>query len=247
MTDLVKGRYTGPPFIASNCEILRQIISGVAHLHELKITHRDINPNNILISFPSGASDGKKKLANFGLSRIVPDNQKHLNRSKLRSGYSYRFGPCGTRGWMAPEMSKNEENYTDKIDIFSSGLVFGFTLCEGVHPFGDDDPQSSINKNMLVLTAEQLNGDHIAFELIQLMLSPELKERPSATEILKHDYFKAMLLNENMQPTSVAAVAASTQLPLSKTAEETITGILQNLEDFMNNGEHGNSFSAKRG
>jgi len=176
----------------------------VAHLHELNITHRDINPNNILISFPSGASDGKMKLADFGLSRIVPENQKHLNRSKVRSGYSFRFGPCGTIGWMAPEMSKNEENYTDKIDIFSSGLVFGFTLCKGVHPFDGDDPQSSINKNKMVLTAEQLNGDHIAFELIDLMLSPEPDKRPPAIEILKNNYFTvpSQITLENAQPAS---------------------------------------------
>ena len=217
MTDLVKGRYTGPPFIASNCEILRQIISGVAHLHELNIIHRDINPNNILISFPSGTSDGKMKLADFGLSRIVPENQKRLNRTKLRAGYSYRFGPCGTMGWMAPEISNNEENYTDKIDIFSSGLVFGFTLGKGVHPFGDDDPQSSINKNMLVLTAEQLNGDLIAFELIRLMLSPEPDKRLTATEILKHNYFtvSSQITLENAQPASTVTPPFSSAISVS--------------------------------
>ena len=70
LNDLVRGRRQGMPLIR-NREIVRQILSGVAHLHAEQIIHRDLNSFNILVSFSSGTVGELIKLTDFGMSSIV--------------------------------------------------------------------------------------------------------------------------------------------------------------------------------
>lgn len=52
LEDYLNGKYQGPRF-RNLKEILCQVTRGLAHLHELKIVHRDIKPTNLLIFVPS--------------------------------------------------------------------------------------------------------------------------------------------------------------------------------------------------
>ena len=191
--------------------ILRQIVNGLRHLHNNKIIHRDLNPRNILYSRVPVEADGTHrlvmKLADFGMSRIVPQDKSHLTRTQLRNGWSPVFGPFGTDGWTAPEILKGERTYTDKVDIYPLGLVIAFTSSGGRHPFEDPPKEKETkeeagirvmkrnerikNNEPMILTADQLEDENrgALFELIQSMLSPDPKLRPSAADILRHNYF----------------------------------------------------------
>ena len=213
LDDLVKRRrrrYKGPP-VGNNWLILRQTVEGLRHLHDNNIIHRDLQPRNILISISKEIGDRPViKLTDFGMSRIIQENQSHLlTQTQLMKGYSIEFRAFGTDGWIAPEVLKGQRTFTESVDIFPLGLIFAFTLSGGLHPFDVDPPndeetnektiQRSMKRNerirkgeSMTLTSDQLKDDDrlAAFDLIQSMLSHDPNNRPSADLVLQHKYFQ---------------------------------------------------------
>ena len=206
LNDLVKGKYEGPK-LGTKREVLHQIISGLEYLHEKNVVHRDIKPQNILISKPiSDKAPPLIKLADFGLSRNSKaakrrqsDDDYPIDYRQLDERFNSHFTQIsGTPGWMAPEYAENMEsqNYAQQhqirltqpvrsaADIFSSGCVFGFFLSDGLHPFGPGNLRvHRIENGEPMMTVDDLNGDRAAFELIQSMVHPDPSQRPTATQV----------------------------------------------------------------
>ncbi len=107
--------------------------NGLAYLHEQSLMHRDIKPQNILIS---NNINPVLKWADFGFVKAVT----------ARGTHSFRSGINRTQEWAAPEILNLLRNHhpedlrqrgTIKSDIFSAGMVFFCWLTDGIHPFGD--------------------------------------------------------------------------------------------------------------
>ena len=96
----------------------------------MKLVHRDIKHDNILIS-----SNGRIKLSDFGLCKETSTNHTFSVSGPLK----------GTRFWMAQELLNVPSNNSTPIrgsiksDIFSAGCVFFYFVTRGIHPFGDED------------------------------------------------------------------------------------------------------------
>ncbi|KAJ8102803.1 kinase-like domain-containing protein [Lipomyces tetrasporus] len=138
--------------------VIVQVAEALKYLHEeLGIVHRDIKPENILfypikfipskeIKLRPGDEDkvdegqfipgvgaggiGKIKIADFGLSKVVWDSQT--------------MTPCGTVGYTAPEIVK-DERYSKSVDMWALGCVLYTLLC-GFPPFYDESIQSLTEK-----------------------------------------------------------------------------------------------------
>ncbi|ODV63432.1 TFIIH complex serine/threonine-protein kinase subunit KIN28 [Ascoidea rubescens DSM 1968] len=87
---------------------LLMTLRGIHHCHRNFIIHRDLKPNNLLIS-PLGIL----KIADFGLARSFGANPNELFTSNVV-----------TRWYRAPELLFGSCHYTDKIDIWSIGIIF---------------------------------------------------------------------------------------------------------------------------
>ncbi|KAK7696622.1 hypothetical protein QCA50_001280 [Cerrena zonata] len=187
--------------------VILQVAHGIRHLHEERgVVHRDIKPENLLFEripiAPSknpipkqfeedkedegefipgigGGGIGRIKIADFGLSKVVWDEQT--------------MTPCGTVGYTAPEIVK-DERYSKSVDMWALGCVLYTLLC-GFPPFYDE----SIN----VLTEKVARGyytflspwwDNIsdsAKDLISHLLCVDPAQRYSIDEFLGHPWCTA--------------------------------------------------------
>ncbi|CAE8702025.1 unnamed protein product, partial [Polarella glacialis] len=103
------------------------VARALAFLHGCRqsVIHRDLKPMNLLLT-----KTLDMKVTDFGLSKII---NRQLGKSAGKAGAPKMTGGVGTWRYMAPEVVRHEE-YTDRIDIFSFGLIIYF-MCTGRQPF----------------------------------------------------------------------------------------------------------------
>ena len=107
---------------------LRRMLCALEHAHENGVIHRDLKPENVLLS-----DDGKIKLTDFGIARLVDGNAMTLTGTLL-----------GSPGYMAPEYI--EAKPTDhRVDIFAFGVLLYRSLT-GTSPFQGESPASVLLK-----------------------------------------------------------------------------------------------------
>ena len=95
--------------------IALDICRGLIAAHEQNIIHRDIKPQNILLT-----SDETAKISDFGVARI------------LEASTDYAGTITGTRRYMAPE--QYEGSYDYRVDLYSTGLIL-YEMFMGKFPF----------------------------------------------------------------------------------------------------------------
>ncbi|KAJ1660106.1 hypothetical protein IWQ61_000904 [Dispira simplex] len=113
-------RRTRRPSFAQMTMYMHDIALGVAYLHTRRpsIIHRDLKSMNILIS-----ADNRAKINDFGLARIRPRANSTIHTQ------------CGTPNWQAPEFWTTKPSYTEKVDVYASGLIYWEILQWGAEPY----------------------------------------------------------------------------------------------------------------
>ncbi|CAJ0606189.1 unnamed protein product [Cylicocyclus nassatus] len=162
----------------SSTELLRQATEGLAHLHIMQIVHRDMKPQNVLLS-TAGARGVRAVISDFGLCKRVQPGRQSLSK---------RSGLAGTDGWIAPEALICEST-SFPVDVFSLGCIFYYVLSDGEHPFGDSLHRQTniINGEYTLLGIKQ--DVPVAVALIESMIQRIPKSRPSLQCVLAHPFF----------------------------------------------------------
>ncbi len=112
--------------LAERLDIAQQIAAGLNHAHQDQVIHRDIKPDNILVSERQVA-----KITDFGLARMMTENQRRLTKTGAT---------MGTLRYMSPEQAASLE-LDHRSDIFSYGVLL-FELLTGELPFAGDNEVS---------------------------------------------------------------------------------------------------------
>jgi serine/threonine protein kinase len=112
--------------------LIAQVAQGLHRAHKEKLIHRDVKPDNILIS-----KDGQAKLVDLGL---VKELETDLNLTRTGRG-------LGTPHFMAPEQFKNAKDAGPKCDIYSLGATL-YMMVTGEMPFRSTGPLDAYMKKI---------------------------------------------------------------------------------------------------
>ncbi|CAN0829646.1 Serine/threonine-protein kinase/endoribonuclease IRE1a [Linum grandiflorum] len=157
-------------------KLMRDVVSGLAHLHELGIIHRDLKPRNVLIA--SEKTTFCAKLSDMGISKRLLGDISSLTLHETG---------CGSSGWRAPEVIL-QGRQTRAVDMFSLGCVLFFCITGGKHPFGDwfEQDGNIINNKKDLFLIESIPE---AVDLLTSLLDHDPDQRPKAAEVVEHPLF----------------------------------------------------------
>jgi hypothetical protein len=125
-------------------KMVGQILSGLAHMHSKGVTHRDVNPSNIMRTEVQGKE--KYKLIDLSLSGV-----ELAFRSGEFWGQTNLSAPVGTPHYMSPEQFLEKVVVTVQTDLWSLGVVMFQCLdSTGRTPFAFDSTNWGIICNAVV-------------------------------------------------------------------------------------------------
>eukprot|EP00760_Papus_ankaliazontas_P013840 PhM_4_TR15909/c0_g1_i1/m.57855 len=168
---------------------LKDILCGLAFLHERDIVHRDVKPHNVLVG-----NDGTCKLTDFGASANTQQMQAAGENVLI-----------GTPEYMAPEQCRGEAVFAS--DIWS----FGVTACQlatGALPWEDNEVARHLRG---IQFAVHLGRDDsmrptipsavpaVFAECLSLCFQRDPKARPTAEQLLSHPFFTTTLHLQQQQ------------------------------------------------
>lgn len=107
-------------------DVCLQIASTMAYLHSLRICHRDLKPQNILM-----AAENQVKVADFGLANV--GDSSHSSMATF----------AGTISYMDPVILRGESHYTNAADVYSFGVMMNEIL-SGEAPYKSSENQFQI-------------------------------------------------------------------------------------------------------
>ena len=125
LQDVIERPYDFPALTGNKSldfpDVLKQITAGIQHLHSLKIVHRDIKPQNILVSAPkitllnpSAAQPPRLLISDFGLCKKLEGDQNSFRATTAHA--------AGTSGWRAPELLVDEDLVSPSLHPAPSDL-----------------------------------------------------------------------------------------------------------------------------
>ena len=184
------------------CSILKQIADAFVTLENLHIVnakglkvvimHRHICAANILFH------QGRIKVADFGFAKLIDEVEKNIKKAHTL---------LGTPIYMAPQML-NDENYSVKCDIWSTGVLFYEVLFGKLPWTGHSVPNLYNNMRTKPLTFPKTINDDTK-DLLTKMLKIKEEERLSWKQVYEHPALK----NIDTTSPSTPVVIQNTALP----------------------------------
>jgi len=190
----------GPLSEAETLKITYQVAQALAHAQDHGIVHRDVKPENIMLT-----SAGVVKLADLGLAKSFEADSSITVDGKA----------LGTPYYMSPEQARGESGLDTRSDIYSLGATL-FHLVTGSVPFDGETPAIVVSKRLTEQTPSprDIRPDiSIATNrLIRRMMATDPANRYQTADELLSD-IEAAMRGETLRPlqatTGASAIAAS--------------------------------------
>ena len=176
----LRGRLArGPMPIADVVNVLRDVARALAYAHEHGVIHRDIKPDNVLLT------GGAATVTDFGIAKAIS-----AARSPVDDGSLTQIGmSIGTPSYMSPEQAAADPSADQRTDIYSFGCM-AYDLLTGRPPFAGLTPQRLLAAHMSERpqSVVELRADTppLLADLVMQCLEKEPGARPqSAADIVR--------------------------------------------------------------
>jgi len=160
--------------VGETVRILRDVCDALAYAHGHGVVHRDVKPDNVLLS-------GKHALVtDFGVAKAVASSSGAGTLTSLGMA-------LGTPAYMAPEQAAGDPTVDHRADLYAVGAL-GYELLAGRTPFGGLSPQGMLAAQVTAtpdpVTLHRDSVPPALAALIMRCLAKHPADRPQSAEEL---------------------------------------------------------------
>lgn len=157
--------------IADAVRTIRDVASALAHAHAHGVVHRDIKPDNILLT------EGGALVADFGIARAISEA---AGATLTSTGVA-----VGTPAYMSPEQAGGGTSVDHRADVYALGMV-GYEMLTGHNPFAGRTAQATFAAHMQEVpppvTIARPTAPPVLAQLIARCLAKSPADRPQTAQ-----------------------------------------------------------------
>jgi len=174
----------GPLSVREAVSILKDVSRALAYAHGRGVIHRDIKPDNILLS------GGSATVTDFGVAKALSASREGKQQSPTRTGTITMVGTSiGTPAYMAPEQAAGDPSTDHRADLYALGIV-GYEMLVGTPPFHGRAPQQLLAAQLTEappqIASRRYDVPEALAALIMRLLEKEPAKRPkTAAEVTR--------------------------------------------------------------
>ncbi len=160
-------------------DIMYQVANGLSYLHAFGVLHRDLKPDNIMLS--DSSENPTLKIMDFGLSKVLGPGER------VSDGF-------GTLSFVAPEVLIRKP-YNKTVDIWSMGIMLYYMLTSCL-PFDDENDSEEVIAKMIVFNEVEFpekmwkERSKEVQDIIRQCLIKEPEKRITVDAYLQHPWLK---------------------------------------------------------
>ncbi|MBW4507897.1 MAG: AAA family ATPase [Scytonematopsis contorta HA4267-MV1] len=169
--------------ITNFLQIAIQVVSTLEGLHNLRIIHKDIKPQHILINPPTSEA----KLIDFGIASLLPKEKQEIESPEVLEG---------TLSYMSPEQTGRMNRGIDyRTDFYSLGITF-YELLTGQLPFVSADAMELVHCHIARKPTPpiKLNPEipQVLNDIVLKLMAKTTEQRYQSTLGIKYDLEKCL-------------------------------------------------------
>jgi putative intracellular protease/amidase len=166
-----------PLSVTQACHYIRQAALGLQHAHEMGMVHRDIKPQNLMVTRKE-----QVKILDFGLARLPRQVDKEPIEAHAPTLPGLTVAGCvlGTPDYLAPEQARNSHQADIRADIYSLGCTL-YHLLAGHPPYPDGSALEKVcshaDRSPTPLTARRRDVPANLLSVLERMMAKDPAER----------------------------------------------------------------------
>ena len=173
----------GPLGVREAVGVLRDVARALAHAHRNGLVHRDIKPDNILLS------GGAAMVSDFGVAKALTtggSSRRPTSGAHVAASVATAAGiAIGTPAYMAPEQAAGDPATDHRADLYALGIV-AWEMLTGGSPYSGLTPQqviaAQVTRTPPSLATRRYDVPTALSTLIGQLLQKEPQQRPKNAE-----------------------------------------------------------------